>query len=76
MEHHRPMRWYNPKLEYFEWRGIPESDEVALRLLHGCPDGESYTAVYHEWRELGASIHVALIRAGEATEVREGKTSP
>ena len=59
------MRWYNPKLGDFEWREVPHSDEEALSLLDGYPGCEPYAAVYREWRELGASIAVALMRAGE-----------
>ena len=29
------MRWYNPKLEDFEWREVPKTDEEALSLLEG-----------------------------------------
>jgi hypothetical protein len=31
----RRMRWYNPKLEDFEWREVPNTDEEALSLLDG-----------------------------------------
>jgi hypothetical protein len=31
------VRWYNPKLEDFEWREVPQSDEEALSLLEGSP---------------------------------------
>jgi hypothetical protein len=70
----RRMRWYNFKLKDFEWRTVPESDEEALALLDGYPDCEAYAQVYREWRELGASITAALIRAGEAAEKRTSKT--
>ena len=30
MEHHSSIRWYNPKLEDFEWREVPTTDEQAL----------------------------------------------
>ena len=62
----RQIRWYNPKLKDYEWRAVPESDEEALRVLDGYPGCEPYAAVYREWRGLGASIHAALARAGEA----------
>ena len=76
---HRPMRWYNPKLEDFEWREVPNSDEEALSLIDGYPscdeealsliDGypscEPYAEVYKEWRKLGAGVMAALIRAGD-----------
>ena len=62
------MRWYNPKLENFEWRDVPRNEKEALSLLDGSPHTPTCTDTYHEWRELGASITVALIRAGEAAE--------
>jgi hypothetical protein len=62
------MRWYNPKLEDFEWREFPASDEEALSLLEGSPCTPTCTATYREWRGLGSSIAVALIRAGEAAK--------
>ncbi len=68
MEHQGRIRWYNPKLEDFEWRGVPKSDEEALSLLEGSPHSPTCTETYREWRALGASITVALIRAGEAAE--------
>ena len=60
------IRWYNPKLENFEWREAPKNDEEALSLLDLSPSCERYAEVYEEWRALGASIMAALIRAGEA----------
>ncbi len=60
------MRWYNPKLGGFEWRELPASDEEALSLLEGYPGAEGHAAIYGEWRDLGAGIAAALIRAGEA----------
>ena len=62
------VRWYNPKLEDFEWKEVPESDEEALSLLEDSPYTPTCTETYRKWRELGASITVALIRAGEAAE--------
>src|SRR3712207_2492868 len=64
----RRMRWYNPKLEDFEWTEIPTRDEEALSLLDGYPGAEGHVAVYREWRELGATMTAALIRAGEAAK--------
>jgi hypothetical protein len=61
----RLMRWYNPTLEDFEWREVPESDEEALSVLEGSP---ACTKTYREWRALGAGIMAALIRAGEAAK--------
>ena len=61
----RRMRWYNPKLENFEWRAVPKSDETALALLDDYPTCERCAEVYEEWRALGAPIIAALIRAGE-----------
>ena len=65
-ESRRRMRWYNPKLEDFEWRAVPESDEEALSLLEDFPDCERYAGIYREWRNLGAPITAALIRVGDA----------
>jgi hypothetical protein len=65
------IRWYSPKLEDFEWREVPKSDKEALSLLEDSPYTRFITDTYRQWRELGASIEVALIRAGEAAkEVR------
>jgi hypothetical protein len=66
MEHYNPIRWYNPKLEDFEWREVPQTDEQALEALGGSSHSPAYTEIYREWRELGASIGTALMRAGEA----------
>jgi hypothetical protein len=66
MEHYNPIRWYNPKLENFEWREVPQTDEQALEALGGSSHSPAYTEIYREWRELGASIGTALMRAGEA----------
>jgi hypothetical protein len=60
------MRWYNPKLQDFEWRKVPESDDEALAALEGSPHTPVCTKTYREWRGLWASIAAALIRAGEA----------
>ncbi len=68
MAHHDPIRWYNPRLEDFEWREVPPTDEQALELLDGSPYSSTCTRTYHEWRGLGASIGPALIRAGEAAK--------
>ena len=62
------MRWYNPKLQSFEWREVPGSDEEALSLLEGYPEAQVHAEVYQEWRGLGANIMVALIRVGEAAK--------
>jgi hypothetical protein len=71
------MRWYNPRLEDFEWREVPHSDEEALSLLEGSPYTPTCTDTYRWWRDLGASIRVALIRAGEAAEDEHSQgTSP
>ena len=66
MERQGQMRWYNPSLGDFEWRDVPASDEEALALLGDSP---ICLKVYREWRDLGANIVAALIRAGDA--VRE-----
>jgi hypothetical protein len=60
------VRWYNPKLRGFEWRKVPEGDDEALAALAGSPYTPVCTETYREWRDLGASIATALIRAGEA----------
>ena len=65
------MRWYNPKLEGFEWREVPESDEEALSLLEGSSFTPTCTRTYREWRELGAGIMASLIRAGEAARIEQ-----
>ena len=61
------VRWYNPSLRGFEWREVPGSDDEALAILAGSPHTPACTGTYREWRDLGASIAAALIRAGEAT---------
>jgi hypothetical protein len=67
------MRWYNPRLDTFEWREAPDTDEEALSLLDGYTRAEAHAAVYEEWRRLGAGIMAALIRAGEAAEEVDGE---
>jgi hypothetical protein len=62
------VRWYNPALEDFEWREVPQIDNDALSLLDGSPHSPTCTDTYWRWRELGASITAALIRAGEAAK--------
>jgi hypothetical protein len=72
MDHHSPIHWYNPKLEEdFEWREVPTTDEQALKLLEGSPYSPTCKETYEEWRQLGAPITVALLRAGEAALRRE-----
>jgi hypothetical protein len=71
MAYHSRIRWYNPKLEDFEWRTVPRSDEEVLKLLEGSPYSPTCKETYAEWRQLGAPITVALIRAGEAALRRE-----
>ena len=66
MAHHDPVRWFNPRLGTFEWRETPLSDEQAFEVLDGSRCSPTCTRTYREWRELGASIGAALIRAGEA----------
>jgi hypothetical protein len=68
MAHRSRIRWYNPKLEAFEWREVPDSDEDALSLLDGSSHSATSTQAYLEWRNLGASIAAALMRAGEAAK--------
>ncbi len=66
MECQGRIRWYNPKLEDFEWTEVPKSEEEALSLLEGSPHTPTCTDTYRQWRQLGASITAALMRAGEA----------
>jgi hypothetical protein len=68
MRHHGPIRWYNPTLEDFEWREVPTTDEQALQVLDDSPYSATCTQTYREWRQLGAAIEAALIRAGEAAQ--------
>ena len=81
MAHHSQIRWYNPRLKTFEWREVPESDEEALSLLEGSAYSTTCIQTYSEWRQLGAAIGAALMRAGEAAkeqsedEKREGDDS-
>jgi hypothetical protein len=63
-----PMRWYNPMLGDFEWREVPQTDEQALEMLDGSAHSPVWAETYREWRELGASIQAALIRAGEVAK--------
>jgi hypothetical protein len=70
------IRWYNPKLETFEWRQVPTSDEEALSLLEDSPYTPTCTETYREWRRLGSNITVALIRAGEAAKAKNERTEP
>jgi hypothetical protein len=57
-------------LEDFEWRELPPTDEQAFEVLDGSPYSPTSTQTYREWRELGASIAAALIRAGEAAKAK------
>ena len=66
MAEQQRIRWYSPKLEDFEWRELPQSDEETLSLLEDSPYTPICTDTYRQWRALGASITVAFIRAGEA----------
>ena len=78
MTPHGQIRWYNPAPEDYEWRAVPTTDEQALEVLEGSPYSAICTQTYREWRQLGAAIEAALIRAGEAAkeqsehEKREG----
>jgi hypothetical protein len=66
--YHGLMRWNNPKLEGYEWREVPQTDEQAIEALAGSPYSAQAAETYRDWREMGASIAAALIRAGEAGE--------
>ena len=68
MGHHSLIRWYNPTLEDFEWREVPPTDEQALELLDGSAYSATCIQTFREWRQLGAAIEAALIRAGEAAK--------
>ena len=68
MTPHGQIRWYNPALEDYEWRTVPTTDEQALEVLQGSPYSETCTQTYREWRQLGATLEAALIRAGEAAK--------
>lgn len=72
------MRWYNPTLEEHEWRDLPESDEEAKRLLAtlDSPHAEECLRVYGEWRQLGASVTVSLMRVSEAAQGLEAGRNP
>jgi hypothetical protein len=52
MADHSRIRWYNPRLNTFEWREVPESDEEALSLLEGSPYSAICTETYREWRKV------------------------
>jgi hypothetical protein len=70
------VRWYKPALEDFEWREVPLSDKDALSLLGGSPHTPTCTDTYRQWRELGASITAAPIRAGEAAKQKGKRARP
>jgi hypothetical protein len=65
MEEQQRIRWYNPKLDRFEWRGVPKSDEEALSLLSNSLYPPTSTDTNRYWRGLGATITAALLRARE-----------
>jgi hypothetical protein len=52
MADHSRIRWYNPTLNTFEWREVPESDEEALSLLETPPYSPISTETYREWRKV------------------------
>jgi hypothetical protein len=62
------VRWYNPSLRGFEWRNPPEDDEEALAILNESSKSQPYVEVYGKWRNLGATVPMSLIRAGEAAK--------
>ncbi len=66
------MRWYNPALGSFEWKEVPQSDEEALSALEGSPFTPRCKQTYREWRNLGAGIRAALLRAGETARGGQG----
>jgi hypothetical protein len=65
---HVRMRWHNPKLGGYEWREVPQTDEQAIEALAGSPYSAQAAETYRDWREIGAPIEAALIRAGEEAE--------
>jgi hypothetical protein len=66
MARQSPIRLYNPKQGAYEWREVPQTDEEALKLLvDGSPYSPACKDTYRVWRDLGASIKEALMRAGE-----------
>jgi hypothetical protein len=71
------VRWYNPSLRGFEWRNPPEDDEEAVAILDESSKSQPYVEVYRKWRNLGATIPMSLIRAGEAAkeadDVKQGE---
>ena len=69
----RPMRWHNPELDDFERREVPKSEEEPLSLIDGYPSCEPYAEVYKVWRELGAGVMAALIRAGDVAREQANK---
>ena len=72
------LRWYNPTLQEHEWRDLPESEEEAQRLLAtlDSPQAEECLGVYEEWRRLGASVTVSLMRVSEAAQGLSTRQSP
>jgi hypothetical protein len=77
MAHPRRIRWYNPRLNTFEWREVPESDEEALSLLVGSPYSPITTETYREWRKLGASSkRRSLGRARRPGKIEYGSLVP
>ena len=72
------LRWYNPTLQEHEWRDLPESEEEAQRLLAtlDTPRAGEYLRVYEEWRRLGASVTVSLMRVSEAAQGLDAGRNP
>ena len=67
MEHHSPIRWYNPTLKHFEWREVPPADEQALEMLDG--SSHSQTCTRTSASGAGWNLHrTSLMRAGEAAK--------
>jgi hypothetical protein len=67
------VRWYNPALEDFEWREVPQSDEEALSLLEGSSHTPRCTETYKEWR--AKRRESPRRKAHPRTEVRDSKES-
>jgi hypothetical protein len=55
----------------------PEDDEEALAILNESSKSQPYVEVYGKWRNLGATVPMSLIRAGEAAkeadDVKQGE---
>jgi hypothetical protein len=76
MEHQGRMRWYNPRLEDFEWREVPKNEQEALSLLDGSFVPQHVRLFIASGGSWGASITVALIRARQLGKKRSTRARP